>query len=343
MSASRREFGDLLRSGGGVLLAAGAVALLARKPGGHEWSHLGRLLIVFSPAAALYIMAITDVQGGERDTDEPWRSVLLVTAVLLGLTAMFVLLAWIGVGSQSFPRAGAFAAAGLLAGYGAHRAHVPFGALLAALASLVAWLTIWSKVLHPSADTLRILLIAGGALLLLGSVALRRAEAIGAGELATVGGGAVVAAGVLGVVIGFFAVAFNGLVSITGSAGVVSSSSSSGTSTRSLLIPRSAHGRDSEGLPHLTNGIQHFGWDLYLLVVSVVLLWVGSRSRNRGLGYVGGIGILAFLLSVGTQLTRTENGQSPSTTIVGWPLALVVVGAGALIGSARYTHRSRSA
>ena len=125
MWTSRREFGDLLRSAGGVLLAAGAVVLVARKPGGHEW-------------------------------------------------------AWIGASSQSLPVAGAFAAAGLMAGYGASRARVPYGTLLAALASLVAWLTIWSKILHPTADTLRVLLIAGGALLLLSSVVLRRAEAIGA-------------------------------------------------------------------------------------------------------------------------------------------------------------------
>jgi hypothetical protein len=32
------------------------------------------------------------------------------------------------------------------------------------------------------------------------------------------------------------------------------------------------------------------GWDLYLLVVSVALVWIGSRARIRGPAYVGGVG-----------------------------------------------------
>jgi hypothetical protein len=75
-----------------------------------------------------------------------------------------------------------------------------------------------------------------------------------------------------------------------------------------------------------TNGLQHFGWDLYLLVVSLALVWVGSRVRARGLGYVGGIGLLAFLISVGEQVTRLESGHAPTTSIVGWPLALLIIG-----------------
>jgi hypothetical protein len=75
-----------------------------------------------------------------------------------------------------------------------------------------------------------------------------------------------------------------------------------------------------------TNGLQHFGWDLYLLVVSLALVWVGSRVRARGLGYVGGVGLLAFLISVGEQVTRLEFGHTPTTSIVGWPLALLIIG-----------------
>jgi hypothetical protein len=75
-----------------------------------------------------------------------------------------------------------------------------------------------------------------------------------------------------------------------------------------------------------TNGLQHFGWDLYLLVVSLALVWIGSRVRARGLGYVGGVGLLAFLVSVGEQVTRLESGHAPTTSIVGWPLALLIIG-----------------
>ena len=48
--------------------------------------------------------------------------------------------------------------------------------------------------------------------------------------------------------------------------------------------------------------------------------------RARGLGYVGGVGLLAFLISVGAQITRAESGHAPTTSIVGWPLALLVIG-----------------
>ncbi len=75
-----------------------------------------------------------------------------------------------------------------------------------------------------------------------------------------------------------------------------------------------------------TNGLQHFGWDLYLLVVSLALVWIGSRVRARGLGYVGGVGLLAFLISVGEQVTRLESGRAPTSHIVGWPLALLIIG-----------------
>jgi hypothetical protein len=95
-----------------------------------------------------------------------------------------------------------------------------------------------------------------------------------------------------------------------------------------LRNPRILHSRHLSSNPFAihTNGLQHFGWDLYLLVVSLALVWVGSRARVRGLGYVGGVGLLAFLLSVGEQVTRLESGQAPTSHIVGWPLALLIIG-----------------
>jgi hypothetical protein len=85
-----------------------------------------------------------------------------------------------------------------------------------------------------------------------------------------------------------------------------------------------------------TNGLQHFGWDLYLLIVSLGLVWVGSRVHARGLGYVGGFGLLAFLISVSAQITRLESGRAPTTSVVGWPLALLIVGVLGLAAPALY-------
>jgi hypothetical protein len=94
---------------------------------------------------------------------------------------------------------------------------------------------------------------------------------------------------------------------------------------RNPQILRSHHLSSNPFAIH-TNGLQHFGWDLYLLVVSLALVWVGSRARVRGLGYVGGVGLLAFLISVGEQVTRLESGRAPTSHIVGWPLALLIIG-----------------
>ena len=44
MPASRREFTDLFRAVGGLLLASGVLALLIRKSGHHEWSKFARFL-----------------------------------------------------------------------------------------------------------------------------------------------------------------------------------------------------------------------------------------------------------------------------------------------------------
>jgi hypothetical protein len=79
---------------------------------------------------------------------------------------------------------------------------------------------------------------------------------------------------------------------------------------------------------------------LYLLVVSLALVWIGSRVRARGLGYVGGVGLLAFLISVGAQITRLEFGHTPTTSIVGWPLALLIVGLAGLAAPMFYRRES---
>jgi hypothetical protein len=89
-----------------------------------------------------------------------------------------------------------------------------------------------------------------------------------------------------------------------------------------------------------TSGLQHFGWDLYLLVVSLVLVWVGARVRARGLGYVGGVGLLAFLISTGVQVTRLETGGEPTASIVGWPLALLIMGVAGLAAPVLYRRDS---
>jgi hypothetical protein len=84
------------------------------------------------------------------------------------------------------------------------------------------------------------------------------------------------------------------------------------------------------GLRPLFSGLdarQHFIWDLVLLLISVGLITYGARARVRGPGYVGTAGLLIFVFSVGYQFTARRSPNS----VAGWPLALLLIGAGALV------------
>jgi len=322
MRSSRRDLTDLSRSVGGVLLAVGAVVVLARKSGEDRWGDFARVLITGAPAIVLYMLAVGAVERDRINDGESWRAILLVASILLGTVAQFELLRWIGADTtNALWSAGVFAVSGLLAGYGAQRATVPYGALLAGLAALSAWLLTCAKILgDPSTDTIRWLLVAGGGLLFVAASAIARRDALGAREVAIAGGIAAVAAGVLGVFVGYFVSIFRGFVS----------------SVRALPHSGSSHSAfEFPGIAH-ASGLQSFGWDLYLLLVSLGLVWIGSRVRARGLGYVGTAGLFGFVISVSTQITRLESGHAPSSSLAGWPLALVGIGAVALIAPAVY-------
>jgi len=354
------------------MFALGAVVLLARKSGHHEWGHFAQLLVVLVPAVILYVLAfgvLEDTPTTPSEKAQPWQSVLMVAAILLGPVVLLEFLAWVGANTRHvLYGAGVFAVTALFAGYAARRARVSYAALLAGLSLIVTWLLVWEEILgHPSANTYRWLLVVAAVLLLAVAAGLARASAIGARELATAGGIAAVAAGVLGVIIGSFVGALSGLSgafsrasetssSISGSGPIrglgairaVGSTSSSPHVSRIPQIPRIPRGAGILRNHHIssnpfaihTNGLQHLGWDLYLLVVSLALVWIGSRTRVRGLGYVGGVGLLAFLVSVAAQVTRIEAGRPPTTGIVGWPLVLLIVGLAGLATPVLYRRKS---
>lgn len=309
-----------MRSVGGVLLAAGAVVLLSRKSGHEHWGRFAQLLVVLIPALVLYALALA--RASRREPAAPEQTVLAVSAILLSPLVLLEFLRWAGVSTRSaLTLAAVFAVAGLLAAYTVARARVTYAALLAGLSALAAWLLVWSKILdHPSADSFRWLLLAGAAILLCVAAALALGGVTGAREVATAGGIAAVSAGVLGVVVSSLLGAFRTIA--------VASSGSQATSRAFPLAP------------HLS-GAQHLGWDIYLLVVSLALIWVGSRVRSRGLGYVGAAGVLAFLVSVAAQLTRLQSGHARTSDVVGWPLVLLLIGAAGVLAGSRGLARRR--
>ena len=303
--ASRRPYLiDLVRSAGGVLLALGAILLLTRRS-----SDFARALVTVIPAVALYMVSVLAPPSGDGDGERSWRAVVAITAILLAPVAMVELLHWLGADARAdLWLVAVFALTALLAGYAARRTAAHYLHLLAALAALVAWLFLWDEIAHPSVGTIRWLLIVAAALLFTAAAMIARRGAPGAREVATVGGLAAVLPGVIGVFVGFVIGVARGLLA------------SSSSLTRSGL-PRTKH----------LSGSETFGWDVYLLIVSTLLVWLGSRVRSRGLGYAGGLGILTFIVSVGAQVTRLEAGRAPQTGAGGWPIVLIVIGCVALL------------
>jgi hypothetical protein len=300
---SRGEVTDLLRSVGGVLFALGTLVLVTRKS---TWSSGVRLLVISTAVVVLYVLALGLLERSSDGVARPWQSVLMVTALLLGPVALFQFLDWVGADTGNlFFDAAVFAITGLLAVIGAQRARAPYAALLAGLSLLISWVFLWAKIIHdPSANTVRWLLVGAAVLLLAVAYRLLRRGAIGAAEVASAGGIAAVAAGVMGVVVGF----------VRGLSPIVT------------INEGSAKDSPFGHRPAFTSGVQHLGWDVYLLVVSLALVWLGSHARVRGLGYIGGFGLTMFVLSVGSQITQLEVGRSPSTHITGWPIVLLTLG-----------------
>jgi hypothetical protein len=70
-------------------------------------------------------------------------------------------------------------------------------------------------------------------------------------------------------------------------------------------------------------------WEIVLLAISLLAVGYGARFGARGPAYVGGIGLIIFLVTAGADL----NEATPQGKIVGWPLLLVVVGALAFAAS----------
>jgi hypothetical protein len=228
MRLSRGNATDLSRSMGGLLLATGAVILFARKSDHHGWSDFALMLVVLTPAVVLYTLALGVLDPPSDDRPHPWQTVLMVEAILLWPIALLAFLQWVGARTNHpLYLAGVFTVTGLLAAYATRHARIRYAALLGGISSLIAWFYVWEKILpHPSANTARWLLVAAGALLLIVAARLARARAIGASEIATVGGIAAVAAGVFGVIVGGVLAVFRPLLAITEGASVTTSTPS---------------------------------------------------------------------------------------------------------------------
>jgi hypothetical protein len=290
---------DWLRILGGVTFAVGAVVLFIRKSGGagggSDWADFPLLLVVGIPCALLFWLGASGRTGEEL---ERWRSALMVVGVLLAPIAFTQLRDTLGLSEDSsFWTFMIFAGTAAMAAYASFVVGAAYQALLAALAGIVAWLSLWDWILSdPGINAFRVLLIVLGVAYVAWAAALRGSDAPQAPEIVT-------AAGIVAVTLGVIGVAETGL--------------------EALL--RSAVG----GLPEGGEG-QSFFWDLWLLVVSLALVAYGALARARGPAYVGFLGLVFFAVLVGVELGSIVEGDRPDGKLIGWPLILLLVGGGAL-------------
>jgi hypothetical protein len=282
---------DWLKLAGGMMFGAGVIVLLARK--GTEWSDWAIFAALLIGALILLGLAVARRAPGELGG---WRTGFLVFGTLLLLSALLQLVnAANGNPGKALNLAWTFGLAGAVAAVTSLALRANVQMLVAALFGLVAWLALWSKILtNPSGDTVRWLLIVLAAIYVVLAVVLSRTRRPQASDLITVAGLAAVLAAVFSLAVA--------AQSIIGAGGSTASSLPGG-------VPKPGQ-----------------GWNVFLLVVSLLLIGYSSRGATRGPGYVGAVGLLGFIGLTGLDLVNRLKGAEAGG-VVGWPLILLIGGA----------------
>ncbi len=300
---------DGLRTLAGLLLGLGFFMAFARKSGGlgggwSDWALFITLLII-----TVFLYGLGLVGRLITPTARPWQSVYVVFGILL---LPFMLFQFIqAVGGDATADLNVFwvlLVTAAAAAFAALVADVRYSLLLASISVIIGLSALWDKILSNGLFThygiYRGLLVIYGLLLLAGAFAVYRFDPLarlrpggtGASEpdrwlrAQDVVTGAAIAAVAAGAITftAFFAQA-------------------------SVFAVRVAS-------PSLL-------WDIELLVASLLAVIWGSRVGVRGPTYVGAIGLLIFLIDVGSEV----GVDVPDSTIVGWPLILALVGAGLFV------------
>ena len=291
---------DALRKLAGLLIGLGLMMTFIRKADsslGDAWGDWGLLIVLLIAFAFLYGVGLL----GRLNTDglRAWESVYLVFGVLV---APFVLLQFIeAINGTPGASLNVFWVFGVTAGLAVARTYLAglrYGLLLASLAVIVSWSTLWNKIVSDGIGAhlgiyRGLLLILAGLLLAVAFAVWRMDRQEGPARANDVVTGA----------------ALSALI-----AGSLSVSGVFGRSNPLLAVPSAE---------------SSLFWEIVLLAISLLAVGYGSRFAARGPAYVGGIGLIIFLLIAGADL----NEATPQGKIVGWPLVLVVVGALAFAAS----------
>ena len=311
-----------LRALGALLLGVGALVLAYRRSAfADPWGDFVLLLVALLPALFLYgggLLAALNTT--ER---RAWHGVFLVLGLLFALFSFFQFIELVdGNTGASLNVAWIFGAVAALGVVAALLAGVRFAMLAAGIAFIVAWFALWDAILgddfSSDAGTLRGFSMLAAGVLAAAAVGLhwvRRGRHFRPpydDEHGDVPAELLTAAGVAFLI----------------GAGVLSATGAIVQGFLFALGPLAPPDAGGFAEPSLF-------WDIVLLAGSLLLVLIGASLRLRGPVYVGAVGLAIFVVLVGLDL----DDSSPSGSVLGWPLVLLLLAAAALVASVLMPRR----
>jgi hypothetical protein len=300
---------DAMRTLAGLLLGAGFFMAWARKSGSlangwGDWGLCFTLLII-----TVFLYGVGLIGRLSTPTLRAWQSVYVVFGILLIPFTLFQFIAAVGgtPGTDLNVFWVLLVTAGA-AGFAALVADVQYGMLLASIAVVISWSALWDKILSNGIFThygiYRGLLVIIGLILVGVALAVHRSDPLA--RLRPGGTPAPEPARWLRA---------NDVITGAAIAGVAA-----GSLTFTAFFAQASTFAVRVASPSLL-------WDLELLVAALLAVLWGARFGVRGPAYVGAIGLLIFIINVGSEV----GVNFPESTVVGWPLILALVGAGLFV------------
>jgi hypothetical protein len=301
---------DLLREIGGILIGLAAAMIYIRKGpfisvNPDQWAAFPMFLVLAIPAVYLYGGILTRTQTGRL---RPWQVVHSVFGLLFVAFALLQFVDMLGGNPNAeLNLFWVFAVTAGVAFYAGFVAGVRVQILFGAIAVIVSWTALWNKFLPDDGitahwGTYRGLLGLLSIGLLAGALYVWRTNP-GGDEVAE---SATEPAGDLGL--------WKASELLTGAGIAAVIACSLGITALGNLNPLGT------GTPPIqTSNL----WDVLLLLVALGLVAIGAQIGTRGPTYVGGIGLLLFLVIVGLDLN--SNPPHPFK-FGGWPWVLLILG-----------------
>jgi hypothetical protein len=290
------EEGGAARALGGLLLAIAVLVVEFRRSAlGDPWGPLPILLVVLVPTVIFYGAGVL----GARFAGGPraWHVLFSVLGIAFVPITLYSFLDWVG-GETDAPlnTAWIFLVSAIAAFAAALIGRVRVGCLLGALALIVAWLGLWGELLDDGLGA---------------DVGTLRGLLVLAAAIVVVGG-------LMLARFGLPAGGFSDMITAAGLAAVAAGAISL-IALGDVFVPFAAPEVEASLL-----------WDVWLLLVTLALLAYGAVAGVRGPAYVGTVGLIAFAFTVGLD----ADDSTPSGTLLGWPLVLLIAAMGLLALSA---------